>query len=329
MVNCMTNSVDVTWQLDDITMNGTLSIPDGEGPFPAVIMVAGSGPTDRNWCSPLLPGVNGSARLFAEAFADAGIASLRYDKRASGPHAAESARTLFGKFSMRSHLDELVAAVTELVRHGNIDGARIVGLGNSEGTLHVLHYVTSQHDVSFAGIILAAPPGRTVGEVVLSQFALQATQFPGGAELMIGVKAATDRYEIGEPMELDPRLPESVRLALASFESPANLPLARELWAESASALLSEVEIPTLVLIGQKDIQVDASLDGGILERVSAGKDNVTFSYPLHANHVFKEDTRTLAEVVATPGQGYNEDGTRLDPEALTTILSWLHGLFN
>ncbi len=43
------------------------------------------------------------------------------------------------------------------------------------------------------------------------------------------------------------------------------------------------------------------------------------------ANHVLKEDTRTAAEVIATPGNGYNADGTRLDPEALNTILTWLH----
>ncbi len=78
----MTTSIEVRWELDGITMEGTAVRPDGDGPFPAVVLVAGSGPTDRDWRSPLLPGTNGSGRLFAEAFADAGIASLRYDKRA-------------------------------------------------------------------------------------------------------------------------------------------------------------------------------------------------------------------------------------------------------
>jgi pimeloyl-ACP methyl ester carboxylesterase len=320
----MTSSVEVSWQLDDIIMRGTLTFPDGEGPFPAVVLVAGSGPTDRDWCSALLPGTNGSGRLFAGAFAAAGIASLRYDKRASGPDAAESARALLGKLSMLSHLEELVAAVGALAGNDSIDVARIAGLGNSEGTLHVLHYATSQQDVPFAGIVLAAPPGRSVGAVVLAQLALQAAQVPGGAELMAEVEAAASRYEAGQPMDLDPRLPDSVKMVLASFESPANLPLARELWAEDAADLLPEVEIPTLVLIGRKDLQVDASADGGPLERAAAGKDNVTFAYPANANHVFKEDTRTLAEVVVAPGNGYNEDGTHLDPEALETILGWL-----
>jgi pimeloyl-ACP methyl ester carboxylesterase len=324
----MTHS-EVTWLLDDITMRGTLSLPDDDGPFPAVVLVAGSGPTDRDWCSPLLPGTNGSARLLAEALANAGIASLRYDKRASGPDVAESARILFGKFSMQSHLEELVAAVGVLAGDDRIDGARIVGLGNSEGTLHVLHYATSQQKVPFVGLVLLAPPGRPVGEVLLSQLALQAAQVPGGAELMSEVEAAAQRYAANEPMNLDPRLPDSVKMVLASFESPANLPLARELWNEDAADVLPEVTIPTLILIGRKDLQVDATLDGGALERVATGKDNITFDYPANANHVFKEETRPTAEVLAAPGNGYNEDGTHLDPESLAKILDWLYGVLS
>ena len=49
-------SSEVTWQLDSTTVYGTLVRPSGPGPFPAVVMGAGSGPTDRDWNSPLLPG---------------------------------------------------------------------------------------------------------------------------------------------------------------------------------------------------------------------------------------------------------------------------------
>src|SRR5215470_17165719 len=90
-------STEVSWPLDSTTVYGTLVRPSGPDPFPAVVMVAGSGPTDRDWNSPLLPGTNGSARLLAEALAQAGIASLRYDKRASGPHRRENMQALIGK----------------------------------------------------------------------------------------------------------------------------------------------------------------------------------------------------------------------------------------
>ncbi|MCU1574005.1 MAG: hypothetical protein JWO93_2087, partial [Micrococcaceae bacterium] len=320
----MVDSVDVSWQLDGITMEGTVVRPDGEGPFPAVVLVAGSGPTDRDWCSPLLPGRNGSGRLFAEAFARAGIASLRYDKRASGPHARDNVPKFTGKMSMQSHLDELVAAVKALCAFDYIDSSRVVGLGNSEGALHVLDYATSDQEIPFAGIVLAAPPGRPLQTVLLSQLALQAAQFPGGTELMPKVEEDAARYAARQPMNPDPGLPENVKMVLASFEAPMNLPFARELWVESTGDSLRKVQIPTLILIGGRDIQIDAHADGNPLQDTAAGMANVTFAFPPHANHVFKEDARTPAEVAASPGNGYNDPNTHLDPESLLTILTWL-----
>ncbi len=320
-------STDVSWELDGIAMEGTVVRPDGDGPFPAVVLVAGSGPTDRNWCSPLLPGENGSGRLFADAFARAGIASMRYDKRASGPHVRENLPKLIGSLSMRSHLDELVAAVGALSEHEFVDASRIVGLGNSEGTLHLLHYATSTQDVPLAGLVLAAPPGRPIRDVLLTQLTLQASQTPGGADLMPKVEQAAARFSAGEPMNPDAALPESVRMMLASFDTPANLPFARELWTESAVDSLAQVSVPTLVLIGGKDVQVDVHLDGDPLRRAAAGMQYVTFTFPPRANHVFKEDTRLPAEVARSPGNDYNDPDTHLDPESLTTIIDWLQVL--
>lgn len=325
----MVNPVDVSWQLDGITMEGTVVRPDGDSVFPAVVLVAGSGPTDRDWCSPLLPGSNGSGRLFAEALARAGIASLRYDKRASGPHAIENATKLIGKMSMQSHLDELVAAVQVLSGLDYIDSSRIAGFGNSEGTLHVLHYATSTHEIPFVGIVLAAPPGRPIQAVLLSQLALQSAQIPGGAELMPKIEEAAARYAAGQPMKPDPGLPDGVKMVLASFEAPVNLPFARELWVESTCDSLDKVQIPTLVLIGGRDVQIDQHADGDPLQETAAGMTNVTFAFPPNANHVFKEDTRSPAEVAGSPGNGYNEPDTHLDPESLKTILAWLGGVMN
>ncbi len=56
-------SSEVSWPLDDTTVYATLVKPSGVGPFPGVVMVAGSGPTDRDWGSPLLPGGDRLAAL--------------------------------------------------------------------------------------------------------------------------------------------------------------------------------------------------------------------------------------------------------------------------
>jgi fermentation-respiration switch protein FrsA (DUF1100 family) len=118
-------------------------------------------------------------------------------------------------------------------------------------------------------------------------------------------------------------------MVLASFESPYNLPLARELWHEDATAALTHVRIPTLVLIGGRDIQIDRHLDGDPLQSAASGMANVSFAFPEHANHVFQyDDSPSLDAAKAAAGRGYNALDARLDPEALTTILHWLTALF-
>src|SRR5438270_890432 len=173
-------SAEVTWRLGATTVYGTVVRPCGPGPFPAVVMVAGSGPTDRDWNSPLLPGSNGSARLIAEALARAGIASLRYDKRVSGPHARENLPALIGKLSMQSHVDEFAGGVRTMASQVYARSDRIFALANSEGTLHVLNYLLHSPEIPLAGLVLIGPPGRAVGMVARSQLAAQAASVPNG-----------------------------------------------------------------------------------------------------------------------------------------------------
>ena len=209
-------SVEVSWPLDETTVYGTLLRPSGPGPFRGVVMVAGSGPTDRDWNSPLLPGTNGSARLIAAALARAGIASLRYDKRASGPHVRENLPALIGKMSMQSHLDELAGAVRTLAGQEDIRADRIFALTNSEGALHALNYQVRGPAIPFAGLALIGPPGRPVGAVARSQLAAQAAGLPNGDALMALYDAAIARFLAGEPVASDPALPEAFQMLLRS-----------------------------------------------------------------------------------------------------------------
>ena len=318
-------SSEATWPLGETSMYGTLVRPPGPGPFPAVVMVAGSGPTDRDWNSPLLPGSNGSARLLAEALARAGIASLRYDKRASGPHARENMQALIGKLSMQSHVDELAGAVRTMASQAYTRTGRIFALANSEGTLHALNYQLHNPAIPFAGLVLIGPPGRAVGMVAHSQLAAQAAGVPNGEALLALYDAAIARFLAGEPIAPDPSLPEGVQMLLKSLETPANLPFARELWTADAAPLLRQVDVPVLVIIGKKDLQVDWQTDGEPLQRAAAGHEEVTFLFPENANHVLKQELRPRSELVPTEiTESYNGPGTHLDPQALVRILEWL-----
>src|SRR5512135_1017995 len=130
----------VFWKVDDIDVEATLTRPSGNGPFPAIAMVAGSGPTDRDWNSPLIPGTNGSAALLAQVLTDQNFITLRYDKRASGPHVRENIPKLLGKISMQSHREELAGGMHLLATRSDVDPKRLFALTSSEGCIHALNY---------------------------------------------------------------------------------------------------------------------------------------------------------------------------------------------
>jgi uncharacterized protein len=107
-------SKEVEWKVNDISVYGTITRPKSRDAGSAVVFVAGRGPTDRDWCSPFLPGKNGSGKLLAEYLASQGFLTLRYDKIASGPRAQENVSKMIGKISMQSHVNELSGALTLL-----------------------------------------------------------------------------------------------------------------------------------------------------------------------------------------------------------------------
>ncbi|MEO1273724.1 MAG: alpha/beta hydrolase, partial [Myxococcota bacterium] len=79
------SSENVSVDHNGVTLHGTLLLPETENaPTAAILIIAGSGPTDRDGNSPVIPGTNNSLRYLAEALAENGVASLRYDKRFIG-----------------------------------------------------------------------------------------------------------------------------------------------------------------------------------------------------------------------------------------------------
>ena len=314
---------EITWALDDTTMAATLTLPEGDGPFPAVVFVAGSGPTDRNWNSALLPGRNGSAALLADELTRAGYATLRYDKRSTGPYAQENIPKLLGNISFQSHLAELASAVDTLAAQPDVDPAQIFVLANSEGTLHALNYQTSDPAIPFAGLVLAGAPGRPMTEGLHQQMAgnVLAAE-PNRDELLALWDEAIAAFLAGEEATLDPALPAGVQQVWAGLTAPVNQPISAELLAAKPADLLAATAAPVLVIIGQKDIQIDWQADGGVLE--AAAGDNVTFSYPPNANHVLKLEEKPAEELTAADGTTYNAPDRVLDPETLQIILDWL-----
>ena len=317
-------SEDISWPLGETTVDGTVAWPDGPGKYPGLVLVAGSGPTDRNWESPILPGSNGSGRLIAEALASAGYVTIRYDKRASGPRAVQNMTLLAGQVSLESHFDELKGAVSLLLNREDVDPGRLFALTSSEGAIHALYYQTHPDVIPFAGMILTGAPGRALSDIANFQVVSQLTTMPDGDGLTSRYHVLIRRFEEGLPFAPDPKLPDFVNNLVGSLSAPINQPFSKEFWSFRAADYLRNTAEPVLVVIGQKDIQTDWKLEGGALEEASRGKDNVTFYYPENANHVLKHEPAPREEVTAASSLGYNAAGVYLDDETLKTILEWL-----
>jgi pimeloyl-ACP methyl ester carboxylesterase len=317
---------EVTWKVLDITVYGTITAPVNEEVHPAVILLAGSGPTDRDWCSPLLPGANGSAKLLAEALASRGFLTLRYDKLGSGPHVKENLPKLAGKVSMRTFMDELTGAVETMVTEKNVDKDGLFALTNSEGAIHAVNYqLQAKKSNRFKGLVLTGAPGRAIGKVARSQIFNQIKSLPNAEVIMKRYDDAIAEFLSSRPTVMDPSLPDGIKQLLRGLENPNNLPFARELWNYSLPEYIAGVDDPMLVLIGKKDIQIDWKIDGGALEAATAKKTAVSYAYPENANHVLKHEEmpfeKLTAEYVASH---YNAPDAELDEEAADAIFSWL-----
>lgn len=325
MRNELIEDKQVTWKVFDIDVYGTITAPTDKEAHSAVIFVAGSGPTDRNWCSPLLPGTNCSAKLLAKALASQGFVTLRYDKVASGPHVKENIPKLVGKISMQSHLEELAGAVETIIAEKNVNKDSLFVLTNSEGAIHAINYQLQARSNCFKGLVLTGAPGRTVGELGRSQIFAQIKHLPNAEILMKYYDNAIASFLANKPMAIDASLPGFVNLLLHSLENPANLPFSRELWSYSLAEHITKAKEPILVVIGKKDIQVDWKIDGGILENATAQSTAVSFVYPENANHVLKHEE---APPETLNGQyvllHYNAPDAELDTEATKAIFNWL-----
>jgi pimeloyl-ACP methyl ester carboxylesterase len=312
---------EVQWTANNIPIYGTITRPTDANPRTAIIFVAGSGPTDRDWCSPLLPGKNGSAKLLAETLAEHGYVTLRYDKVASGPHAQENVPKMIGKVSMQSHIDELSGAVQKLVEEKGVDKNKIFVLTSSEGEVHALNYQL-QAEVKFKGLILTGAPGRSIGEVAREQLANQLTFLPNKDAILKQFDEAIAAFSKGEPINPDPTLPDGIKTLLLSLETPVNLPFTRELWNYNPSNYISKIQEPKLVIIGKKDIQVNWQADGKALENANATR--ISFVYPENANHVLKHEEAPQEKLGANLALNYNVEGRKLDEVTVNVILDWL-----
>jgi dienelactone hydrolase len=251
---------------------GTLSLPSGAGPFPAVVLVAGSGPNDRDETV-------GAAKPFkdlAGGLASRGIAVLRYDKRTKVHGAKLSA--IAGFTVKQEVVDDALEGVRLLRAHPKIDRARVFVLGHSLGGLLIPRIGAA--DPALAGLIVMAGPARSLEEAMLEQ-----TKYVAMAD---GAVSPDEQARIDEVGALVAKVKALTAADATSAASISGAPAAYwlDLRGYDAPSAAKALKQPLLVLQGERDYQVTMA-EFEQWKAALAGHEAVTFhSYPA-LNHLF------------------------------------------
>lgn len=304
-----------------LTLAGSFSVPQGKGPFPAVVLVHGSGPLDRD------QNVFGHKQflVLADHLARQGIAVLRYDKRGIGRST--------GTYKDASTFDfagDAEAAVRFLRGRPEVDTRRMGIVGHSEGGL--IAPLVAARDPGLAFVVMLAAPGVRGELLMLEQMSLGA-RANGMPEDMLAREREVNRALLAA-LASEARLETAVdkaRRVMEDAERGGSLPagVARQRfqllstpWFHSflrhePGPVLEALRQPVLAVNGERDFQVPAAMNLGAI-RVAL-KDNphaVVKELPA-LNHLF-QTARTGA------GLEYAEIAESFAPAALGLVSDWI-----
>jgi pimeloyl-ACP methyl ester carboxylesterase len=217
---------------------GTEWTPDGvTGKVPVVLLHSGSGPTDRDGNSQLLPGPNDSLRMVAEALAKNGIASVRYDKRGIG----SSALPVWKEKDLR--LDDYIDDASAWLRKLRADPrfSRVVMAGHSEGA-QIAAEACKQGGAD--ACVLIAGAGHTIDEILRDQLKpkLPPALFEQSERILASLKD-------GKPVD-------DVPPALMTLYHPSVQPYLISSLRHDPRTAIAALAMPVLILQGTSDIQV-------------------------------------------------------------------------
>ncbi|MBI2266363.1 MAG: alpha/beta fold hydrolase [Armatimonadetes bacterium] len=255
---------------------GTLAIPAGKGPFPAVVLVHGSGPNDRDETI----GPNKPFRDLAWGLASQGVAVLRYEKRTKehGQKLAAIKETITVK---EETIDDALAAVALLRKTGDIDPSRITVLGHSLGGMVIPRI--GALDTTISGFVVLAGSTRPLEDITLAQV-LYLASLQGSLTDADNKGIETLRKQVA--MVKSPRLSLSVPPTELPFGIPAKYWL--DLRGYFPPDVAKNLKHPMLILQGERDYQVTMEDFQGWKGSLSTRK-NVEFKTYPKLNHLFLE----------------------------------------
>lgn len=288
-------SFEVSFRSGDCTLAGTLTVPFSGGPYPAVILLTGSGAQTRD------EDVFGFKvfGVLADTLTRSGVAVLRFDDRGRGGSGGSAADATTAGYSV-----DALSAFAFLAAYPGVDATRIGFLGHSEGAVAASLAAAQQPAVAF--LVLMAGPAQRGDRVILGQIE------------DLGRSAGMTSEEINEKLALQQRVYDVVRSntgwdslrvllereirsrspgadSLVRLQVEGQMRTVRSPWFRSFIDLdpviaLRQVSIPVLAILGEKDVQVPPAANRPVFEnlREKEGKKNLTIVVVPGANHLFQ-----------------------------------------
>lgn len=315
-----------------VTLAGTLTLPPGAGPFPAVVLIAGSGPNDRDETifghKPFL--------LLADTLTRRGIAVLRYDKRGIGQSTGNYAVATTADFS-----SDAQAAVVFLKTQAAINPKKIGLLGHSEGGV-IAPMVATAHPSEIAFAVLLAGSALPGEQILLKQTALigrasgvSAAQITRNAALQRrlfalaeagGSSAKVQAAAFSAIQSAVATMPSAQKAALGDPQEFAEAqsrsvasPWMRFFLTYDPAPALKKTHCPVLALNGAKDLQVSPAENLAAITKAlkAGGSTHFTVKELPDLNHLFQ------TSVTGSPSE-YAALTETMAPVALTTISDWI-----
>ena len=256
------------------SLSGTLSFANPSAHGPVVLLIAGSGPTDRDGNNPLLPGRNDHLKLLAEALGSRGISSLRYDKRGVAQSVLAAGRE--DDLRLETYVDDAVAWAKLIKNDSRFSSLTVIG--HSEGSL--IGMIATQR-IAADGFVSLAGPGRAAPAIIREQLR-GAPKLAGRADRILGELEA-GRTTDSVPPELQALFRPSVQRYLISW------------FRYDPAKEIAKITAPVLIVQGSTDRQVSVE-DARHLKQ---GNRSAQFRIVPGMNHLLKavpdDDGKQLA----------------------------------